>query len=57
MQRLIIYNWLALSILSLLVAGYIALFEHFMKDKGYLFVLLAIIFGFIFYKQKKVHGL
>lgn len=52
MQKWIVYNWLALAILALLVAGYIAVFEHFLKDKGYLYIVLALIFGLLFYRKR-----
>jgi hypothetical protein len=56
MRKIIVYNWLVLAILSVLVCAYISLFEHFVKDKAYLFLLLAIIFGLLFYKQRQKHG-
>jgi hypothetical protein len=56
MQKLIVYNWLILAILSLLVCIYISIFETFVKDKAYLYLLLAIVFGLLFYKQRKRAG-
>lgn len=56
MQKLIVYNWLVLAILSVLVCMYISIFEHFVKDKAYLYIVLAIIFGLLFYKQRQKHG-
>lgn len=53
MRKLIVYNWLVLAILSLLVCLFIAVFESFVKDKAYLYLLLSIIFGTLFYKQRK----
>jgi hypothetical protein len=57
MQKLIVYNWLVLAILSVLVCLYITLFETFFKDKAYLYLLLTIVFGLLFYKQRKKVGL
>jgi hypothetical protein len=56
MQKFIVYNWLVLAILSVLVCTYISFFENFVDDKAYLYILLAIIFGIVFYKQRKKHG-
>ena len=53
MQKLIVYNWLVLAILSLLVCVFIAIFESFVKDKAYLYLILSIVFGLLFYKQRK----
>lgn len=53
MQKLIVYNWLVLAILSSLVCIYISIFENFLKDKGYLYIVLAIVFGLLFYKQRQ----
>jgi multisubunit Na+/H+ antiporter MnhF subunit len=57
MQKVIIYNWLVLAILSLLVCLYITIFETFLKDKAYLYLLLTIVFGLLFYKQRKRVGI
>lgn len=54
MQKWILYNWLILAVLSFFVAIYIAIFEHFFKDKGYLYVILAIVFGILYYRKSKV---
>ncbi|MES2779841.1 MAG: hypothetical protein V4651_08060 [Bacteroidota bacterium] len=56
MQKLIVYNWLVLAILSILVCAYISIFENFLKDKAYLYIILAIVFGLLFYKQRQKHG-
>lgn len=53
MQKLIIYNWLVLAILSLFVCLFIAIFESFVKDKAYLYLILSIVFGILFFKQRK----
>jgi hypothetical protein len=54
MQKLIAYNWLALTAISLLVGIYISIFESFFKDKGYLYIILTLIFGALYlYKKKK----
>lgn len=57
MQKVIIYNWLVLAILSLMVCVYITVFETFLRDKAYLYLLFAIGFGLLFYKQRKNAGL
>lgn len=56
MRKWIVYNWLVLAVLSLLVSIYISIFESFLKDKGYLYVVLSLVFGLLFYKQKNKHG-
>ena len=56
MQKLIVYNWLVLAVLSLLVCVYISIFESFLRDKGYLYIVMAIVFALLFYKQRKKHG-
>ena len=57
MQKVLIYNWLVLAILSLLVCLYITIFETFFKDKAYLYLLLTIVFGLLFYRQRKKLGI
>jgi multisubunit Na+/H+ antiporter MnhF subunit len=57
MQKLIIYNWLVLAILSLMVCVYITIFESFLRDKAYLYILLALVFGLLFYRQRKKVGM
>ena len=57
MQKIIIYNWLVLAILSLLVCLYITIFETFLKDKAYLYLLLSVVFGLLFYKQRTKIGM
>lgn len=57
MQKLIIYNWLVLAILSLMVCLYITIFETFLRDKAYLYLLLTIVFGLLFYRQRKRVGM
>jgi hypothetical protein len=56
MKKLIVYNWLILAVLSLLVCIYISIFETFLRDKAYLYLLLALVFGLLFYKQRKQAG-
>lgn len=57
MQKVVVYNWLVLAILSLLVCLYITVFETFLKDKAYLYLLLTMVFGLLFYKQRKKVGI
>lgn len=56
MQKLITYNWLALAAISLLVGIYISIFESFFKDKGYLYIILTLVFGFLYLNKKKKGG-
>lgn len=56
MQKIVVYNWLILAVLSALVCIYISIFENFMKDKAYLYIIMAAVFGFLFYKQRQKHG-
>lgn len=57
MQKLIVYNWLVLAILSLMVCLYITIFETFLRDKAYLYLLLTIVFGLLFYRHRKRVGM
>ena len=57
MKKLILYNWLALAAASLLVGLYITLFEHFLKDKAYLYFIMAIGFGVLFIFKRKKQGI
>jgi FtsH-binding integral membrane protein len=57
MQKIIVYNWLVLAILSLMVCIYITVFETFIKDKAYLYLMLTILFGLLFYKQRNKVGM
>ncbi|GAB1449145.1 MAG: hypothetical protein LCH37_09945 [Bacteroidetes bacterium] len=51
MDRWILRNWLILSIASLAVGFWIAFFEHFVKDKAYMFFILAIVFFITWLKK------
>jgi hypothetical protein len=54
MQRFILRNWLILAITSILVAIYIWIFDGFVQGKSYMFFLLSVFFGVIYwYKLKK----
>jgi uncharacterized membrane protein YiaA len=53
MKRIIFYNWLVLAITSFLVGIYISIFEHVLKDKGYLYFIMALLFAVIFYYRRK----
>ncbi len=55
MRKFIVYNWLVLAVLSVMVGLYITIFETFLRDKAYLYLILAAIFGLLFYKQKLKH--
>ena len=57
MRKIVVYNWLVLAVLSLMVGIYITVFETFLKDKAYLYFVLAVVFGLVFYKQKNKHHL
>jgi len=52
MQKLLVYNWFILAVLSFLVAIYIAIFESFISDKGYLYLVLALLFAILFYRKR-----
>jgi hypothetical protein len=53
MQKWILYNWIIIAITALLVGVYISIFEDFIKDKAYLYFIIAVLFGVIFYFQQK----
>ena len=53
MQKLILYNWLVISIASVMVGVYVSVFENFIEGKAYLYFITAILSGVIFYFQKK----
>jgi hypothetical protein len=54
MQKWIRYNWIIIAITSLLVGIYITLFESFVEGKAYLYFILAVAFGILYYfRQKK----
>ena len=53
MRNFIIRNWLILAISSLLVAIYITIFDGFMAGKAYMFFILAIVFGLVYYLRLK----
>ncbi|MFA6261901.1 MAG: hypothetical protein WC760_10560 [Bacteroidia bacterium] len=53
MKKLIHWNWLILAITALLVGIYISVFEHFLYDKAYLYFILAIVFGLMYFKNRK----
>lgn len=53
MKKLIHWNWLLLAITALLVFIYITLFEHFLYDKAYLYLILAVVFGILYYRNRK----
>lgn len=53
MQQFIIRNWLILAIASLLVAIYTWIFDGFIDGKSYMFLILALAFGGVYYWQTK----
>lgn len=53
MHNFIVRNWLILAIASLLVAVYITIFDGFVAGKAYMFFILAIVFGAIYYFRLK----
>ncbi|MBP9185862.1 MAG: hypothetical protein KBE91_01320 [Bacteroidia bacterium] len=53
MQNFILRNWLILAISSLLVAIYISIFDGFVAGKAYMFFILAIVFGLVYYLRLK----
>ena len=53
MQKLILYNWIVIAIAALMVGIYISIFESFIDSKAWLYFIIAILSGMIFYFQKK----
>lgn len=53
MQVFILRNWLILAITSALVAVYVSIFDGFWNGKAYMFVLLALVFGAVYYFRLK----
>ncbi|MFI5221714.1 MAG: hypothetical protein ACHQK8_05275 [Bacteroidia bacterium] len=56
MSKFVLYNWLIISVTALLVGVYVTVFENFTEGKAYMFFVVAIIFGALFFyrlrKQK-----
>ena len=48
MQKLISKTWLALAILALLVCLYISFTEGFAVGKAYMFLIIALVSGFLY---------
>jgi hypothetical protein len=53
MQQFLIRNWLILAIASLLVAVYTWIFDGFVDGKSYMFLILTVAFGAVYYWQSK----
>ncbi len=53
MQKFILYNWLIIAIVALMVGVYISIFENFIEGKAYLYFIIAIVFGVIFFIKIK----
>lgn len=53
MKSFILRNWLILAAASLLVAIYTWIFDGFVDGKTYMFFLLSLIFGAVYYWQLK----
>ena len=53
MYNFIIRNWLVLAISSLFVAVYITIFDGFVAGKAYMFFILALVFGVVYYLRLK----
>lgn len=53
MRNFILRNWLILAITSLLVAIYVTIFDGFINGKAYMFFILTIIFGTVYYLRLK----
>jgi len=51
MEKWIIRNWLILAAASLLVGFWVAFTQDFVKDKAYLFFILAMLFGYVWLKK------
>ncbi len=57
MQKLILYNWIIIAIAALMVGIYISIFENFVEGKAYLYFIIAIVFGVMFFYQNKKKGM
>ena len=53
MHNFIVRNWLILAIASLLVAVYVTIFDGFVAGKAYMFYILTILFGAVYYFRLK----
>lgn len=53
MHNFIVRNWLILAIASLLVAVYVTIFDGFVAGKAYMFYILTIVFGAVYYFRLK----
>lgn len=53
MHNFIVRNWLILAIASLLVAVYVTIFDGFVAGKAYMFYILTIAFGAVYYFRLK----
>ncbi len=53
MHHFIVRNWLILAIASLLVAIYVTIFDGFVAGKAYMFFILALVFGAVYYFRLK----
>jgi len=56
MQKLILYNWIIIAIAAMMVGVYISIFENFVEGKAYLYFIIAIVFGVMFFYQNKKKG-
>ena len=56
MQKLILYNWIIITIAAMMVGVYISIFENFVEGKAYLYFIIAIVFGVMFFYQNKKKG-
>jgi hypothetical protein len=53
MHHFIVRNWLILAIASLLVAIYVTIFDGFVAGKAYMFFILTVVFGMVYYFRMK----
>jgi hypothetical protein len=53
MHHFIVRNWLILAIASLLVAIYVTIFDGFVAGKAYMFFILTVVFGVVYYFRMK----
>ena len=56
MHNFIVRNWLILAIASLLVAIYVTIFDGFVAGKAYMFYMLTLVFGAVYYFRLKKGG-
>jgi hypothetical protein len=52
LQRIILANHLIIAVLAMLVCLYIWLFEGFIEGKAYMQLPIALLFGWLYYRNR-----